>query len=238
MIKAVIFDMFETLVTLFTGRTYFGEDLAADTGADLFTFRKEWHAIEKDRSIGKYTIEEGLELVLKRLGLYSEDKVKQCAAKRREALEDTFSAIPGDIFRLLQGLKDRGIRIGLITNTFSDERDIIRESRLFPYFDAALISYEQGICKPDPALYRKMTELLGVKPEECMYVGDGGSSELYAAREAGMHPVQCTWFHELAYEPHIPCPILDEFEHADHQEDILKYIDLEKETEKHDSEQA
>jgi putative hydrolase of the HAD superfamily len=50
--------------------------------------------------------------------------------------------------------------------------------------------------------------------------------------------VQCTWFHELAYEPHIPCPILDEFEHANQQEDILKYIDMEKETERHDSEQT
>ena len=238
MIKAVIFDMFETLVTLFTGRTYFGEDLAADVGADLFTFRQEWHAIEKDRSTGKYTIEEGIGHVLKRLGIWSAEKVKLGAAKRREALEDTFSAIPEDTFRLLEGLKERGIKIGLITNTFSDEREMIRDSRLFPYFDAALISYEQGICKPDPALYRKMTELLAVKPEECLYVGDGGSRELYAAREAGMHPVQCTWFHDLAYEPHIPCPILDEFEHAEHQTDILKYTDTEKEEISDDSKQA
>ena len=225
MIKAVVFDMFETLVTLFTGRTYFGEDLAADVGADLFTFRKEWHAIEKDRSIGKYTIEEGLEIVLKKLGIYSAEKVKLAAGKRREALGDTFSAIPEDTFLLLQGLKKRGIRIGLITNAFSDERDCIRESLLFPYIDVALISFEQGTCKPDLSLYRKMTEQLGIKAEECLYVGDGGSRELYAARDAGMQPMQCTWFHERAYEPHIPCPILDEFEHADHQEDILNYID-------------
>ncbi len=117
----------------------------------------------------------------------------------------------------------------MITNTFSDERDIIRESRLFPYFDIALISYEQGICKPDPALFRKMTEQLNVKAEECLYVGDGGSRALYAARDAGMYPMQCTWFHERAFEPHIPCPILEEFEHAEHQTDILKYLDQMKE---------
>jgi putative hydrolase of the HAD superfamily len=67
-----------------------------------------------------------------------------------------------------------------------------------------------------------MAEQLGVEMDECMYVGDGGSKELYAARDVGMHPVQCTWFHELAFEPHIPCPILDEFEQAAHQTDILK----------------
>lgn len=223
MIRAVVFDMFETLVTLFEGRTYFGEDIAKDLGADPAIFRKEWHSIEDERSVGKYSIEEGLEFVLKRLGIYSKEKVELAAGKRRQALGDTFSAIPQETFDMLDMLKERGIKIGLITNTFSDERDMIRESRLFPYFDVALISYEQGILKPDQKLYGIMTEKLGVKPDECLYVGDGGSRELYAAREAGMHPLQCTWFHERAYEPHIPCPILDEFEHADHQSEVLDH---------------
>ena len=34
MIKAVVFDMFETLVTLFVGRTYFSEHIAKDVGLD------------------------------------------------------------------------------------------------------------------------------------------------------------------------------------------------------------
>ena len=225
MIKAVIFDMFETLVTLFEGRTYWGEDIAADAGADPVEFRREWHAIEKDRSIGKYTIEEGLEVVLKKLGLYSEDKVILAASKRREALNDTFSNIPDETVELLKELKNRGIKVGIITNTFSDERDMIRSSILMPYIDEALISYEQGLCKPDPALYKKITELLHVEPDECLFVGDGGSGELYAARDCGMHAVQCTWFHARAYEPHIPCPILDEFDHADTQLEVLKYLE-------------
>ena len=74
MIKAVIFDMFETLVTLFEGRTYFGENIAEDVGVSQEVFRKEWHAIEHDRSIGKYSIEEGISVVLKKLGIYTEEK--------------------------------------------------------------------------------------------------------------------------------------------------------------------
>lgn len=225
MIKAVIFDMFETLVTLFEGRTYWGENIAEDVGADPVIFRREWHAIEKDRSIGKYTIEEGLEVVLKRLGLYSEDKVRLAASKRREALSDTFSNIPSETFELLQALKDRGLKVGLITNTFSDEREMIRASGLMAFIDEALISYEQGLCKPDPELYRKITRLFHVESDECLFVGDGGSNELFAARDCGMHALQCTWFHDRAYEPHIPCPILDEFDHARVQTDVLKYLE-------------
>ncbi len=224
MIKAVIFDMFETLVSLFEGRTYFGEHIAADVGADPAAFRKEWHSIEEARSTGTYTIEEGLEVCLKKLGVYTKEKVELAASKRRDNLADTFNGIPDATYEMLDELKRRNIKIGLITNTFSDERDFIRESKLFPYFDVALISYEQGICKPDPEIFRRMTEKLGLKPEECLYVGDGGSKELYAARDAGMHPVQCTWFHDMAYEPHIPCPILDEFNRADRQMDIFNYI--------------
>ena len=134
------------------------------------------------------------------------------------------SARQGEAAQLLKELKARGIKIGLITNTFSDERDMIRSCELFPYFDVALISYEQGICKPAPEMYNRMIEQLGVEPAECLYVGDGGSRELYGAREAGMHPVQCTWFHDLAFEPHVPCPILDEFEHAAHQMDIIEFL--------------
>ena len=225
MIKAVIFDMFETLVTLFVGKTYFSEDIAADVGFDdIEAFRKEWHVIEHDRSIGKYTIEEGLTLVFKKIGIYSEEKVKKIVNNRLAALKDTFDSIPVESLQLLKELKARGIKIGLMTNTFSDERDLIKASELFPYFDVALISYEQGICKPSPELYQRMIERLDVKPEECLYVGDGGSRELYGARDAGMKAVQCTWFSELAFEPHIPCPILEDFEHAAHQLDILDFL--------------
>lgn len=224
MVKAVIFDMFETLVTLFTGKTYFGENIAEDVGVDPKVFRKEWHSIEDERSTGKYTIKEGLEVVLKRLGVYSEELVDLAARKRIEALNDTFSAIPEESINLLKALKERGIKIGLITNTFSDERDFIKACSLYPYFDVALISFEQGILKPDPEMFKRMTERLGVKAEECLYVGDGGSKELFAARDAGMHPLQCTWFFEGMFEPHIPCPPLDEFDHVNTQMEVLDFI--------------
>ncbi len=224
MIKAVIFDMFETLVTLFEGRTYFGENIAEDVGVSPEVFRKDWHAIEHDRSIGKYSIEEGISVVLKKLGIYTEEKVQLVARKRREALSDTFAAIPEDSLRLLEKLHEKGLLVGLITNTFSDERDMIRESPLFPLFDAAMISYEQGICKPDPEIYRRMLQALNVKPQECLYVGDGGSKELFVARELGMQALQAAWFRDRAFEPHIPCYELKDFPQVKRQLDVLKFF--------------
>ena len=224
MIKAVIFDMFETLVTLFEGRTYFSENMAEDIGADITEFRKAWHESERDRSIGRMTMKEGIADTLVKIGKYDEKTVDRLFEKRLAALGDTFSAIPRDSVDLLKGLKDRGLKVGLITNTFSDERDLVRASELFPYFDAAMISYEQGELKPAPVMYLRILEEFGVKPEECLYVGDGGSRELYAARDLGMKAVQALWFHAKAFEPHIPCNELPEFPHAEKQEEIFDYI--------------
>jgi putative hydrolase of the HAD superfamily len=167
---------------------------------------------------------EGVSIALKNLGIYSEENVKLVCNKRLDALGDTFANIPPESIKLLQDLRQKGIKTGLITNTFSDERDLIRKSPLYPLFDVTMISYEQGLCKPDPAIYQRMLDALKLSPKECLYVGDGGSRELYAARDIGMHALQCTWFHELAFEPHIPCPLLDEFPHADRQEDVLNYL--------------
>ena len=225
MIKAVIFDMFETLVTLFTGRTYFSEHIAADLGQPIEAFRKCWHETEKDRTLGKYSMEEGLAISLKNLGAYSPENVELVCRKRREALGDTFKAIPSESLWLLQTLREKGYKVGLITNTFSDERDMIRSSPLYPLFDAAMISYEQGLLKPDPEIYRRAVLALKVTPQECLYVGDGGSHELQAARSLGMQAIQCTWFRDRAYEPHIPSPIFEDFPHAATRQDIIKFID-------------
>ena len=53
--KAVIFDMFETLVTLHSVPRYFGRNVAADLGADIDEFYPLWHETEETRSKGKMT---------------------------------------------------------------------------------------------------------------------------------------------------------------------------------------
>ena len=224
MIKAVIFDMFETLITLFTEHTYFCEDAASDAGVDPVLYRKVWHENEKDRTTGKMTIEEGIGETLQKLGVYSDELLKTIVGKRLFALQETFDQIPDESVQLLEELKKRGIKVGLITNTFSDERNLIRSSKLFPLFDATRISYEEGVLKPDPSMNLSIMEELGVTPEECLYVGDGGSKELFAARDIGMKALQASWFRDLAFEPHIPCPVLPEFPQVMRQLDVLDHL--------------
>ena len=95
---------------------------------------------------------------------------------------------------MLKELKHRQVKIGLISNCFSEEASVIRESILAPYFDTMCLSYELGMRKPEHSIYKRCVQELGVNQHECLYVGDGGSSELEAAQNMGMNAVQACWY--------------------------------------------
>lgn len=194
MIRAVIFDMFETLITHYSSSLYFGAQMAKDAGIAEAKFQALWHPTEYDRSVGKVKLEEVLEMILRKNQCYSESLVREIAGKRIAAKEECFRHLHEEIIPMLAALKEKGYLVGLISNCFSEEADVIRKSVLFPYFDAVYLSYEQGVQKPDAEIYQRCMKELAVKPEECVYVGDGGSSELEAARVLGMNAVQAVWY--------------------------------------------
>jgi putative hydrolase of the HAD superfamily len=59
-----------------------------------------------------------------------------------------------------------------------------------PLLDATVFSVEVGRCKPDPLIYLEACRRLRVAPQECLYVGDGGSRELTGAAAVGMTAVR------------------------------------------------
>jgi len=56
-------------------------------------------------------------------------------------------------------------------------------------FDHVIESAKIGLRKPDPRIYRMMTEALGVDPEHCVYLDDLGVN-LKPAREMGMTTIK------------------------------------------------
>ena len=155
MIKAVIFDMFETLVTHYRSPQYFGEDVAKDLGLPEAKFREIWDATERDRSIGLRTYEDVISEIMEKNGIYSEELLRKIVTKRTMTKVEVFMHLHEEILPMLEELKRRDIRIGLISNCFSEEVFAIRGSKLYPYFDACMMSYEQGIMKPDKEIFTR-----------------------------------------------------------------------------------
>ena len=79
-IKAVIFDMYETLITLFDSPLYFGTQMASDAGVAEERFQEIWRAEEKNRTTGKITLEE----LLEKMGILEKTPEKEVETPRKK----------------------------------------------------------------------------------------------------------------------------------------------------------
>lgn len=225
MTKAIIFDMYETLITHYDCQLYFGAEMAADAGVTREEFFHVWRNDEYEwmRTVGKMTLEELLEMTLKDVGNYSQELVEKLATKRVATKVECFNHLHPQIIPMLKRLKEDGYKIGLISNCYFEEAKVIRNSEIFPYFDTVCLSCELGIRKPEEEIYGRCMQELAVAPEECVYVGDGGSYELETAKKLGMKPVQATWyFKEGTTQPTGPKP---EFLQAKEPMDVFGFLE-------------
>lgn len=222
MIKAVIFDMYETLITLFQSPLYFGTQMAIDAGISEEEFQSLWKPTEYERTVGKMTLEETLEFILKEKQCYSKELFSKIVDKRKISKKECFKHLHPEILPTLKELKKKGICIGLISNCFSEEVGAIKNSELFPYFDTVCLSFEQGLQKPEKEIFIRCMDKLSVSADECIYVGDGGSLELETASQIGMKAVQAVWY--LKEGTIQPARRKKDFIQAETPFEILKYI--------------
>ncbi len=75
----------------------------------------------------------------------------------------------------------------LVTNGLTSvQRRRFAASPVTVHFRMILISEELGVAKPDPAIFRPALDMLGVDPARVLLAGDSSSSDMQAARNAGM----------------------------------------------------
>jgi len=77
--------------------------------------------------------------------------------------------------------------LALVTNGIAMvQRRRFAASPITSYFQAVVISEEVGVAKPDPRIFAPALEKIGVAAGEVLYVGDSVTSDMAAARNAGM----------------------------------------------------
>ncbi len=101
----------------------------------------------------------------------------------------------GDVHALLERLRGADIRLGIISAGLpvKQAEKLIRLDVL-RFFDPGAIFFSDqiGVNKPNPKIYLKACETLGVLPERAMYVGDKPDADITPARKIGMHTVHYT----------------------------------------------
>ncbi len=97
------------------------------------------------------------------------------------AFEDTLPA--------LAALREKGYRLGVLSNLRREMAPMFSELGMAPYLDFCINSHEVGAEKPFPQIFLAALERVAVSPEEAVHVGDQYEADVIGARGVGMHAV-------------------------------------------------
>lgn len=207
-VRAVFFDLYETLITEFANgkrlskRSY---DYMYRLGLSEAEFKQEWSTRFERRMNGHFPDYHSVihDILDSRSMPYPQEHVEFLYQSRVSEKKIPFNTISKEICRMLELLRKRGLKLGLISNCSEEEVISFGQSELAPYFDDVIFSYKVGVAKPNVEIYRLACDRLFVTPLDSLFIGDGGSDELSGAGSAGLRPYQAYWYNtfiESEYE--------------------------------------
>ena len=186
----MIFDLFDTLVP-FSERQWdalSAEMAAALVPADPSSFIQEWLGWTDARMTGD------LEAVLREVCALTVPAASEAAIAAALQVnvarhEEWLAAPRADARAVLAELRQRGLRTGLISNCSSSVPRSWPASPLGDLVDTAVFSATERIAKPDPRIYQRAIERLGLAANECLYVDDSARACAGAAA-VGLRAIQ------------------------------------------------
>ncbi len=187
MIKAVLFDLDGTLANSL-------EDLADAVNLGVTGLGYPAHEVEEF----KYFVGDGIPMMIKR-ALPENHRDDETVAKVRKVFDEYYSVHYADktyayagMPELVDTLKQNGYIAAVVTNKAQDMADIVVKGLYGDRFDL-IFGQRDGIpAKPDPTAALMAMEQLGVKPEECVFIGDSGM-DVATAVNSGALPVGELW---------------------------------------------
>jgi HAD superfamily hydrolase (TIGR01509 family) len=212
-IRAVAFDLWETLITDTPELSKRQERLrlermeqilgargfAAEADRIEHAYRRLWHQCQElywssDVDIPcRRQIEHFLEALELDAQSFHDEALTELEHAYASAALDILPATVDGARDVLAGLRDRGLRTGLISNTGRTPgyvlRDVLDALGLGAYIDTMVFSNEHGVCKPQTSIFEELRSGLGVAPEELVFVGDNLYVDVYGAQRCGMRGV-------------------------------------------------
>lgn len=225
-LRAVLFDLGDTLVDLGegrgsyearllvrVGRVYdalvaagvslsdragFCQQLADDSEAQYHT------ALAEQRGINIFTV---MRRFFASAGIPQEAGLVELAG---EAYCTGGRGVPAPLrhgtIEVLQALRAWDVRLGAISNTVQPARFMrpaMVERGLAGFFDTQIYSSNAGVAKPHPAIFRMALDALAVAAGQAVYVGDRLEADVAGAQRAGMKGVLIEVGHRVERHPEI-----------------------------------
>jgi putative hydrolase of the HAD superfamily len=188
--RAVLFDFFGTL-TRAVRRGPGHADIARSLGCDPATFFSELDHTFYPRAAGQYGPPiEALRRVAYAAGGRPGFAELADAAMARVAAVRADTVLRPETLPVLTELRRRGLSVALLSDCWYELPAFLPQSPIASLLEACIYSVDVGHCKPHPAMYLEACRRLRIDPDECLYVGDGGSRELTGAIAVGMTAIR------------------------------------------------
>lgn len=119
----------------------------------------------------------------------AEGIIDECMRRTRAHIAHNPIPFKAGLVELLKALRERGIPTAVATGTPRvSADDMIARAELSAYIDAMVCGDEVAACKPDPEIFLKAAELIGVPPQDCVVLEDSFNG-IIAAHAAGAQPI-------------------------------------------------
>jgi putative hydrolase of the HAD superfamily len=190
---AVVFDFYGTLTPVSPSEVWAtnAAQLAADMGGvpvdDLVRVLDDSFPERISGALGD--VRQTMRVLSDRLGVQLTDEQLDEASRTRRAVQESMFVLRPEALEVIRTLRDRGTRIGLVSDCTSELPDAWPRLPLAAVVDAPVFSCVERTRKPDPRLFNTVAQRLRADPAACVYVGDGGGRELTGASAIGMRAV-------------------------------------------------
>jgi putative hydrolase of the HAD superfamily len=189
--KAIIFDLFGTLVDDFgssVGQMH--HEMAAALAVPYEQFMQVWGQTAKMRIIGAFeTVEANIKYVCDTIKISpTAEQLEKAVEIRMKYIRQALQPRP-DAISTVSELKNKGYRIGLLSNSSIEIPILWQETAFADLFDTTIFSSRERLKKPDARIFNLACDRLGTMPACCLYIADGEDHELKAAASVGLHPV-------------------------------------------------
>jgi len=126
-------------------------------------------------------------LVLKHLGIVENVELAKIVQSRWFDFVET--TLYPEVENVVSELKQRGLKIGLVSTAYEEEINLILEKVGFSRaaFHIIVGVDTLGKAKPNPDIFKYAIGMLDVKPEETIFIGDNAEADYEGAERAGLH---------------------------------------------------
>ena len=129
-------------------------------------------------------------IILKEAGITADDDIVAKLLFRMFELNNKMTFVLfDDVSATLKGLKEKKLKLGLLTNLQTEVDSMCRNLGIADFLDFTVTSAEVGADKPQPPIFLKALELARVQPGEAIHIGDQYQNDVLGARGVGISPI-------------------------------------------------